>query len=142
MYFQHSDIRTESLLKGVIMTNKKWASKLPKDLEQKLIKLPRVYKRGTQKGKILMKLLFRKQNGDGKVLSLMLNKIGFRYPSRIHEMRNDGWEITTHRVNFQEQYYELDENQASTLTALLRHPEAQEAYFVYSYGEVNGGYDL
>ena len=124
------------------MTNNKWASKLPKDLEQKLTRLPRVYKRGTQKGKILMKLLFRKQNGDGKVLSLMLNKIGFRYPSRIHEMRNDGWEITTHRVNFQEQYYELDENQASTLTALLRHPEAQEAYFGYSYGEIKGGYDL
>tara|TARA_R110002020_G_scaffold118950_2_gene271707 strand:- start:2847 stop:3224 length:378 start_codon:yes stop_codon:yes gene_type:complete len=125
------------------MTNKKWASKLPKDLAKKLEKLPRIYKRGSQKGKILLKLLWKREDGgNGKVLTLDLNKIGFRYPSRIHEMRNDGWNITTERVKFQEQYYELEDTQAEALAALLRHPEAQEAYFVYSYGESKGGYDL
>lgn len=97
-------------------------------VKDRLQRLPRVYKRGSQKGKILFKLLLSHIKGNGKVDTLEFNKICFRYPSRISEMRADGWNITTHKHGFRQHYYELDQDQAFYLNSVMTDVDFQDVY--------------
>jgi len=104
------------------MINKRLSESLPTYTKHQVSILPRIYKIGTQKGKILLRLSKSHSMMDeqGKVRSLVLNQIGYRYPSRIHEMKEDGWLIETTQKGFQEHYYELDRNQTDILVSLVR----------------------
>ena len=103
-------------------------------------KLPRIYKLGSQKGKILKRLVDEADVFQGKVRSLDLNKIGFRYPSRIKEMRDDGWDIETERVSHQEHYYKLSDDQARALIYLFNNSEFNTSMFNFSFKQVVGVY--
>lgn len=39
-----------------------------------------------------------KSKGEAGAMNYELNRIAFRYVARIHDMRKDGWNITTERV--------------------------------------------
>jgi hypothetical protein len=97
-------------------------------VKDRLQRLPRVYKRGSQKGKILFKLLLSHSKSNGKVLTMEFNRICFRYPSRINEMRADGWKIQTIKKGFQEYYYELDPDQAFELNGVMTDFDFQDVY--------------
>tara|TARA_R110002020_G_scaffold263160_4_gene477555 strand:+ start:1200 stop:1646 length:447 start_codon:yes stop_codon:yes gene_type:complete len=108
-------------------TNKRLIAEVPK-LVKELTALPRIYHRGSQKGKILFKLLLAHQGGWDKVRTLEFNSICFRYPSRISEMREDGWNIITESKGFQEHYYRLGGLQSSLLAQVMTDSDFQDAY--------------
>ena len=111
--------------------NKKIGKELSynENLSNLVLNLPRLYKLGTQKAKILIELAKSHYSSDnGQVRSLVLNQIGYRYPSRINEMREDGWIITTTQKGFQEHYYELDLDQSSVLLFLMKNQIFREGW--------------